>query len=157
PVRTRGVKVPAHGIGGASSVKLKNFLVHPIKGAEVVSHSALFLAAHGSSRPRPVLIGLGVVLLAHSARGAVTINIPQHDATVFWGLIRAQERPGNAASAPESDVVAVTNAEREQVNLGALPPEAVARSLEYLEAIKCVEKIPGSSNRWRVSESYKIK
>jgi hypothetical protein len=155
PVEVRGVTVAPHGLW-ATTVKLRNFLVHPGKVAEFIGHSAL-CTLHGLPHPNPVLIGLGLVLLANCAREAATIHIPEHDATVFWGLIQAQKKSGNEASAPESEVLALTNAERNQAKLGTLQPEDITRALDRLADLKCVEKIAGNPTRWRIIEKYKIK
>jgi hypothetical protein len=152
PVRTRGIKMGSHGLGGAKTVKLRNVLVHPGRMVEFAAHSAMF-----PGHTEPVLIGLGIILLANCVREAITIHIPEHDATVLWGLIQAQKQPGNAASASEADVVTVTNSERMQANLGALPPQAVTSALQYLAGIKCIEQVPGNPPRWRIVESYKVK
>ncbi len=155
-VRTRGIGMRPRGDGGAVTAKLRNLLVHPGKAAEVVAHSALF-AVGGSSHANPLLLGLGVVLLANCVREAITIHIPEHDATVLWGLIQAQKRPGGADSAPEPDVVDVTNSERTGAKRGALSPADIVRSLNYLADIKCVEKVAGAPARWRVIEKFKIR
>jgi hypothetical protein len=155
-VRTRGVKIPTGGIGGAKTVKLRNLLVRSDKVADFVGESALF-TLHSSTDPNPFLIGFALVLLARCAFEAVTVHISEHDATVFWGLIQAQKQPDNADSAPEPDVVKLTNAERTKANRGPLAPTDVARALGSLAEIKCVEKVVGDPPRWRIIEKFKIK
>jgi hypothetical protein len=154
-VRTRSVTIPQGGLGGAKSVKLRNLMVHTGKVAEFFAHSAIF-AVHGSAHPSPLLTALGVVLLANCVREGMTVHIPEQDATVFWGLIEAQKNPGNNKSAPESDILALTNQERGKVHLGILPPEAITRSLHHLAAIKCVKKVAGNPVRWCIVEKVKI-
>jgi hypothetical protein len=154
--RTRGISTKTGGIGGAKSLKLGNIRINLDKVGEFIAHSAL-ITAHESTHPNPLLIGFAILLLANCAREAATIRIPEHDATVFWGLIQAQKQPGNSESVSEPELVETINAERSKVSRGPLTPLDILHSLNDLAGIKCVAKIEGVPSRWRITEDFKIK
>ncbi|MBA4065486.1 MAG: hypothetical protein C0501_17580 [Isosphaera sp.] len=155
------VSVAAGGVGGATSRKWKNLRVNRHKLVEFTGHGVVF-GLEGTTHPNPLLLAAGLALLINCAREAVTVHIPEQEASVLWGLIRAQSRPGNEDSSPEPDVVAVTNEERQIPRggtvLGApLPPAAVRRSLEFLETVRCAAREGEAPVRWRLVESHRVR
>jgi hypothetical protein len=142
---------------------LKNLKIDLSKLLELGAHTAI-ITIHEISHLNPLLLAFGVILLGRLGWEATAIKISEQEASVFWGLLKAQDEQSNGQSVSEAVVVAVTNRERGKdrngVRLGApLPQEAVRRSLESLEKIGSVvhEDEEGQSTRWRIAERYQVK
>jgi hypothetical protein len=154
------VSMAPGGVGGGKSRKWKNLRINRHKLLEFGAHGAMF-GLEGSGPMNPLLLVVGVALMINCAWDALTVKIPEQEASVLWGLMAAQAQPGNEASAPEPDVVVATNAERQVTRSGTvlgapLPPETVRRSLEFLEQIRTVARVDGTPTRWQIVESHRI-
>lgn len=101
-----------------------------------------------------VLVAAGVLLVARSLLKAMTVELSEREATVFYGFAQAA---GGDKSAAEADILERTNAARKEIGLKPLDADDLKNALHKLAQICSVQHIETSSDRWQIVETYKVK
>jgi len=101
-----------------------------------------------------VLVAAGVLLIARSLLKAMTVELSEREATVFYGLAQAA---GPDKTATEAAILQRANAARKEVGLKPLDADDLRNALHRLAEIKSVGRVEGSPDRWQIVEQYHLK
>jgi hypothetical protein len=151
-VRTRGITLSDGGVGGAKSVKFRNMQVELWDFTKVAA-GFVTTVFDTVAMPHPLLIAASVILTAAALHDALKVELSEQEASVFWGMIRA-ELNGKRGGLSEEIVLATTNDERKRYGLQPLSSLQVRHSLRKLEQIASIEMSDGV---YRIVERYTIK
>lgn len=150
--QTRRITLHEGGLGGGKSIKLKNLHLD-LNQMTTVALGVTTTAGNIMDKPQPLVIAAGVLLTIRSLTDAMTVQISERDASVFWGLVQARHEDNTA---PESAIVKHANTARQEIGLDPLEPDQVRNALHVLAQLKAVEAVPEKRNTWRILEKYKI-
>jgi hypothetical protein len=153
-LKTRAMSLKEGGVGGAKSVKFSNMSVDLGEVSEIVAGTLL----NGFSileKPHPFLIAAGILLMFRALYKAMTVQITERDASVFWGIIQSRDPQNNTAT--EHAILETTNRERMARGLSPLNKLEFSNALITLEALKCITAVPDHSRTWRIVERYQVK
>jgi hypothetical protein len=148
----RAVFLKPGGIGGAKSIKLRNF--HLDFGELLKIGSAALTSLHKLiGDPNPLLIAASVLTIVQSLVASTTKPIGQDDASLFWSFARiAGTRKDKVAT--EAELRAASDKERRKFGLSPFTPEEFTRSLKNLKSLQSIA--PAGKLRWRLIESYHV-
>lgn len=102
----------------------------------------------------PLWLAAGVVLIASLLYKASTKDIPQQEATVLWGLIRACDKNKQSTQAM---ILQHTNRERKKIGLEPLSKQQLGLSLNKLASYKVVKPVKNLTETWQIIEKVIIK
>ncbi len=106
------------------------------------------------SARRYVLVAAGVLLVARHLYKAISIDLSEREATVFYGFTQAA---GEDKTATEAHILERANRARAEIPLTPLGAADVKIVLQKLSALKSVEKVVGRESVWRIIEKYRVK
>ncbi len=101
-----------------------------------------------------VLVAAGVLLIARSLPKAMTVELSEREATVFYGFTQAA---GADKTATEAAILERANAARQEIGLEPLDADDLRNALHKLGEIKSVQRVEGSPDRWQIVEQYRLK
>lgn len=133
----------------AKSVKLGNYNFNFGNGAEIAA-GIFSLINTTFSENNYLLAAAGILLIAAGLSKALTVEISEQDASVFWGLIKAGE---TSKTAKVDLILKHTNQEREKVWLDSLSEKEAKNSLLKLSVIGCVQKVNKPKDGWQIIEN----
>jgi hypothetical protein len=136
--------------GESKSIKFSNFRIDLGAMTEIVA-GAVTAGYDAIKDPHPLVIAAGLLLTVRALLKAITVEISEQEASVFWSFVQACDEQKTAA---EDAIFAKTNLERERLGLQPLTDLAFKGSLEKLKYLKATESI--GDKRWRIIENYNI-
>jgi hypothetical protein len=148
----RTITLKPGGLGGARSVKLKNFHLDFVELLKIGSSSLASLSTVLSA-PNPLVIASSVLTIVQSLVASATKTIGEDEASLFWSFIQtAGQREDKIAT--EAEVWAASKKDRRAFGL------APFKKAEFTETIKALEGLssiaPEGQERWRLTESYRV-
>lgn len=147
---TRTLTLAPGGLGGGKSVKVENFRINYEEIAEAAA-GAVMTGVDIAGKPHPLVISAGILLIIQGILGAITVPITEREASVFWGLLKAQR---TSSGVDELSLIKEVNAERARFGLHRLSDGLIIHTLRELEKLKSVELVDGA---WRIVEEYKVR
>jgi|LGOV01.1.fsa_nt_gb hypothetical protein len=148
----RLIKIKTCGIGGGKTIKIRN--LHLDLGVLIdLGAGVTMTVSKIVGQPHPIIIVAGVLLTIRSLMKAMTVSLSEQEASVFWGLIGAQNA---SIRADKTAIRKHTNSERTQYGLSALNENQVTEALKRLQALKCVKVSVQKPETWRIVENYTI-
>jgi hypothetical protein len=148
---TRKVTIRPGGIDGGKSVKLRNLRLDLGEFSELAA-GAMVTGMDIIDKPHALIIAAGVLLTVRALTKAMTVEIGEQEASVFWGFVQVREAD-NCAS--EAAILETTNAERAKYGMEPLTNVQFRNALRRLEQLKSIAPA-GDPGRWRIIERYKI-
>jgi hypothetical protein len=150
--KERHVVLKPGGLGGATSIKLKNFRFDSAALLTVGSSSVASVAS-AVDAPRPMVIAASVLAIAQSVLTSATKRIGEDEASLFWSLVQTAGRNGDKTTS-EDDLRVASDKDRQEFGLAPLGPAEFIRALRTLEALGSTA--PAGAGRWRLIESYRV-
>ena len=149
----RMVMVKPGGIGKTKTIKIKNleFDFGEIGG---LAGGIILTAMDIIGEKNYLFMAAGIVIIAASLYKAISVEISEQEATVFWGFIQACDVKKEA---DEVKILKHTNAERKKFSLESLTKDKVKYSLLKLSSLNSVKAVEGKPDKWRIIEKYRIK
>jgi hypothetical protein len=98
-----------------------------------------------------LLVAAGILLIARAIIKAMTVEISEQEASVFWGFVQACDENKEANLL---NILEHTNEERKKVGLEPLTENQIRNALYKLSSIESVEAIDHKSDTWRIIEKY---
>jgi hypothetical protein len=151
----RGITLHQGGLGGAKSIKVRNFHFDFAELAKLASASLLSLQST-LANPAPLLIAASALMIIQSLVAAITQSIGEDEASVFWAFIQVVGNSKNK-TATESELRATANRERKKFGLAPLKANEFTRALKRLESLSSIERSATGKSAWRLVESYHIR
>ncbi len=148
----RAITLAPGGMGGAKSLKLKNFRLDLAELLKLASATTVALQAVLAS-PNPLLIAAGALTVVQAVMGSTTTAIGEDEASLFWSFAQATAGRDNK-TATEAELRAETDRQRQEFGLEPLAPTAFTKALKALERISSVA--PAGEAGWRLIESYRV-
>jgi hypothetical protein len=148
----RHVTMKPGGVGGAISRKFQNLRLDVRRLLDAVgdvSGSAIAVAVSGSH----LTIITSILSVIRGINKAVTVDISETHARVFWTLVRSR---AEQAAVREASLLASANEERRAAGLTALSAEQLRESLYALEAIRSIARVPEMPDHWYIIESFQV-
>ncbi len=142
-----------NGSTGAQSIKLRNLRFDFGEFSALVA-GILALVNDAFLEKKGLLAAAGILLAARSIYNAMTVEIAELEASVFFGFIQASDEERVAS---ETAIRAYTNIEREKIGLPRLTEQEVKSALHRLARIKSVERLRGTPGGWRIIEKYHMR
>jgi hypothetical protein len=136
----------------AKSIKLKNLSFDFGEMSELAT-GVLSVGSRIFGDTHPILMAAGVLLVVRSIYKAMTVEIEEREASVFWGFIQACDKE---KAASEADIKECTNEERLKTGLKPLDSDQIKNALYKLLSIKSVTPIEDEPETWRITEKYRI-
>jgi hypothetical protein len=148
----RHVTIRPGGTGGATSRKFGNLRLDASRLLDAVGNTASGVIGAAVSSSHLVIITsvLGVI---RGINKALTVDISETNARVFWALVRSR---AEQAAIGEATLLATANEERSAAGLPALSAEQLRESLYALEAIQSVARVPEMPDHWYIVESFHV-
>lgn len=140
------------GFNKVKSIKLKNLTFDFSEMSELAA-GIFATVSKILGDTHPILMAAGVLLIVRCFYKAMTVEIAEREASVFWGFIQACKK-GKTAS--ETAIIENTNKERVRVGLETLTSDQVKNALYKLASIKSVTPIRDKPKTWYIIENYKI-
>jgi len=150
-LRNRGIKIPRSGVGGGKSIKFQNMHLDFGEMAEIAA-GAMLAGFQVIEKPHPLMIAAGVLLTIKAVTKAMTVQLTEQEASLFWGFIQVRDEDNTAS---KDAIFEKTNSERKINEQKPLTKAELERSLRALSDLKSIEPIEDS--RWRLIESYSIR
>ena len=148
----RGVTLKPGGLGGAKSLKLKNFHLDFVELLKIGSSSAASLHAVLGD-PNALVIASSVLTIVQSLVASVTKTIGEDEASLFWSFIQtAGKRKDKTAT--KAEVRAASDKDRQEFGLAPFKPAEFTKALKKLESLSSIA--PAGESRWRLAESYRV-
>jgi hypothetical protein len=137
----------------AETIKIQNLTQRLGNLADHTLPAALGVAGATSHL---LLVMLALLVTARMLQKAMTIELSEREACVFWGMIQASRRDHIAQT---SDIVRHTNEEieRYQLALAPLSEAQIRNSLSKLAELKVIASIPDKTEKWRIIEGFTIR
>lgn len=151
-ISVRGIEIPPGGIGGAKSIKFKNLNLDLGEMSKIAA-GAMLAGFSMIEKPHILVIIGGILLTICALTEAMSVEITEQEASVFWGFILTRDK-NNVAD--EASLLTNTNIEREHCGLEPLTERQFRYSLVKLEQLKCIQSIEEQPEHWRIIENYKI-
>ena len=151
----RGIFLRQGGLGGAKTIKVRNFHFDFVELAKFASASLLSLQST-LTNPAPLLIAACALMIIQSLVSAMTQPISEDEASVFWAFIQVVGNSENK-TATESELRAATNRERKKFGLAPLKANEFTKALKRLESLSSIEPSATGKSAWRLVESYHIR
>lgn len=152
-VRNRGISLESGGTSGGKSLKFRNFTLD-LADMMIIAGGFLFTGQDMIDKPKPFVLVAGVLLMVGTLLNAMTKEISQQEATVFWGfLVAASHKVDKQASTAR--ILETTNSEREKRGLNPLTDTQFKYSMKILEQLSSIESVDDST--WRIIERFEIK
>ena len=148
----RRITIKKEGIDGATSYKLSNLYLDRQRLLDALADTASG-AVGVLTNPNPFGIIAGVLGVFRALYKAITVDISQQDASVFWGLIQGQ---ADQAAISENSLLDITNDQRQKLGISQLSSDELRSSLSVLEKVKSIKKAPGKSGYFTIVESFRI-
>lgn len=153
PDPERRITIKPGGLKGGRSIKFSN--VHLDLGEmSEMGAGALLLGYDAITKSHPLVIVAGVLLTIRALTKAMTVELGEQEASVFWGFVQTRNTENTAS---DRAIFEKTNAERQRYGLDALTEAQFKNAMIILEQLKCIEKADGKSDSWRIIEQYKIR
>lgn len=150
----QGLKVMKIRKGGdkGKSIKLGNLDIDFAEMTELFA-SMVSTMAGIVGQTNYLLIAAGVLLITRSFHKALTIDLSEHEASVFWGFIHICD---DKKISNGDDILKSTNHERKKIGLKPLSKEELKNALHKLASIKSVQPIEGRRNVWQIIEKHTL-
>lgn len=153
PDPERRITIKPGGLKGGRSIKFSN--VHLDLGEmSEMGAGALLLGYDAITKSHPLVIVAGVLLTIRALSKAMTVELSEQEASVFWGFVQSRDRENSASNRA---IFEQTNVERRRYGLDALTEAQFKNAMIILEQLKCIEKVEGKPDSWRIIEQYKIR
>ncbi len=154
-IKTKYVKM-SPGFKNAKSVKIKNIdivldLYSDYGQLAVLALGVVNVVEDIVAKDKEFVALAAILALIGLVYKEATVEIPEQDASVLWGLAEA----GRAAT--EERIRLVTNQVRHERHLEPLSADQIMNSLLNLRDIECVQKVGGTKDSWRAVESVVLK
>ncbi len=148
----KSIQVHDGEIGKGQSIKFKNLDFDFTEISQLASGS-LMTAFNMVSKPHPLVITAGILMIITSFVKAMTVSFSEQDSSVFWGMIQTQ----NANYVPDEMILLATNNMRTEYGFPLLNETQLRKSLQKLTKMECISRQKvGDVLKWRIIEKYKI-
>ncbi|MEU6258661.1 hypothetical protein [Streptomyces sp. NPDC047043] len=148
----RGITLAPGGVGGGTSLKLRNFRVDFAALLKLGATSVTALQAVLAG-PNPLVITAGVLTIAQALADTMTAPIGEDEASLFWSFAQtAADR--DEKSATEDELRAASDRHRPEFGLEPLTPVRFTRALRKLEALSSIR--PHGEGCWQLRETYRV-
>lgn len=149
----RRITIKPGGLKGGKSIKFSN--VHLDLGEmSEMGAGALLLGYDAITKSHPLVMVAGVLLTIRALTKAMTVELSEQEASVFWGFVQSRDRENSASNRA---IFEQTNVERQRYGLDALTEAQFKYAMIMLEQLKCIEKVGAKPDSWRIIEQYKIR
>jgi hypothetical protein len=152
PEVDRSITIRPGGLKGGKSVKFSNLRLDLGEMSELAG-GAMLAGFNAIDEAHPLVMVAGVLLTIRALMKAMTIELTENEASVFWGFVHARNTDNTA---PEDTIFERTNTERQRYGLDALRESQFRNALAALEQLKCIEKSQSRPVYWRIVEKYRI-
>jgi len=149
----RHVSIRPGGTGGATSRKFRNVSLDVRRLLDVVGDTATSTISTALSTSHLAII-TGVLGVIRGINKAITMDISEANARVFWELVQSH---AEKASIGETALLVNANEERRAAGLAELSAEQLRESLYTLEGIRSIARVPEMPDHWYIVESFHVK
>jgi hypothetical protein len=152
-IKQRKITLAPGGMDGGKSMKFSNMHLDLGEMGEIAAGSML-AGYQMIDKPHPLIIAAGILLTIRALRKAMTVEISEQHASVFWGMTKIRRLDNTCL---ESEILQHTNSEREKYGLKSLTEQDLRYSLSKLEQLHSIESVQDEPKTWRITETYVIK